>query len=292
MMFHSQLLFQAPVHINLIHGIRIPSRRMRLVEETEAHVLIGLLLFLSGSCGSRSVTASGGGSGGNGSGRSVSIGVSDAVLELINLGPAVVGSDGDSENLLVAVDERVHGGRQSGVVGGQGHSGDGSNSLGEGGQELLIGDVEDISAEALTVLVDLGNGHTVGERRDVQQVEQGSLGGTDLGLGLNELEVGHNFDGTTGNLGGDTESLEEGGLTGLHTSVTGGNPDIIGSDGTGTSGSGDTVGKDLLLDGLEITVGEDETNVATDVGQKTLPLGVLSDETLKGATNLETNPVS
>jgi hypothetical protein len=233
----------------------------RLVEETEAHVLIGLLILLSGSGGSRGVTT-GGGSGSGGSRRSVSIGVSDAVLELINLGPAVVGLDGNSEDLLVAVDERVHDGGEGGVVGSQRDGSDGLNGLGEGLQELLIGDVEDIGTEALAVVVDLLNGHTVGEGRDVQQVKKGSLGGTDLVTSLNELEVGDNFDGTTSNLGGDTKSLEERGLTGFHTGVTTGNPDVTGSDGTGTSGSSDTVGKDLLLDTLKVGVGENETNVA------------------------------
>ena len=44
--------------------------------------------------------------------------------------------------------------------------------------------------------------------------------------------------------------------------VSGGNVDITGGDGTGTSGSSDTVGEDLVTDFLEVTVGEDETDVA------------------------------
>jgi hypothetical protein len=39
--------------------------------------------------------------------------------------------------------------------------------------------------------------------------------------GLKELEVRDNFDSTTSNLGGDTEGLEERGLT-VHTGVTAG----------------------------------------------------------------------
>lgn len=285
MKFHCRSLFRAPVQVNLIHGSRFPSMRMRLVEETEAHVLIRLLVVLSGSGGSGGVTTGGGGGGSDRSSRGVSIGVSDAVLELINLGPAVVGLDGDSEDLLVAVDELVDNGRDGGVADSQGDGGDGGHGLGEGSKELLLGDVEDIGTEDLTLLVDLGDGHTVGEGRDVQQVQQGSLGGTDLVAGLNELEVGDNFNGTTGNLGGDTESLEEGGLTGLHTSVTTGDPDIIGSDGTGLGGSGDTVGEDLLLDVLEVTVGEDETDVALDERLELLELRVLGDEALEGTAN-------
>lgn len=174
-------------------------------------------------------------------------------------------------------------GRVGMLVGGQ--AGDGGDRLAEGLEELLIGDVEDIGAEALAAIVDLLNAHTVGEGRDVQQVEQGRLGSTDLGTGLNELEVGDNLNGTTSNLGGDTKSLEEGGLTGLHTGVTSGNPDVTGSESTGTGGGSDTVGKDLLLDSGQVAVGENETNVALDVGHQALELGVLNNETLESTAD-------
>ena len=44
--------------------------------------------------------------------------------------------------------------------------------------------------------------------------------------------------------------------------VSGGNVDIAGGDGTGTSGGSDTVGENLLTGVLEVGVGEDETDVA------------------------------
>ena len=44
--------------------------------------------------------------------------------------------------------------------------------------------------------------------------------------------------------------------------VSGGDEDITGGDGTSTGGGSDTVGEDLFTDFLEVTVGEDETNVA------------------------------
>ena len=43
--------------------------------------------------------------------------------------------------------------------------------------------------------------------------------------------------------------------------VSGGNVDIAGGDGTGTSGGSDTVGENLLTGVLEVGVGEDETDV-------------------------------
>jgi hypothetical protein len=48
----------------------------------------------------------------------------------------------------------------------------------------------------------------------------------------------------------------------LFLRVSGGDHDIEGSHGTGTSGSSDTVGEDLVTDLLEIGVGEDEADVA------------------------------
>ena len=205
---------------------------------------------LSGS-GSRSRTRS-----------SVSIGVSDAVLELLNLRPAILGSDGNTENVLVGVDNGVHDSRDGGVVSSQRDTGDGLDGVANSVQELLIGDVENVVVEGLALVVDLRDGHTVGEGRDAHHVKEGGLGGTDLSTSLDELEIGRDFNGTTSNLGGDTESLEERGLTGFHTGVTGGNPDITRSDGTSTGRSSDTVGKDLGTGVLEVGVGEDQTDVA------------------------------
>ena len=231
----------------------------RLVEETHAHVLIGLLFLLFLLLRSSSLTARGSRSSRSSGG--VGLRVGNAILELLNFGPAVLGLDSHRENLLVAIDERVHNSGHGRVVGGQGDASNVGDGRGQSLEELLILNVEDGGAEGLAVVIHLGDGHTVGEGRDVQQVKQGGLRGSDLGTSLNELEVLGNFNGTTSNLGGDTESLEERGLTRFHTSVTGRNPDIAGSDGTSTSGSSDTVGEDLGTGLLEVTVGEDETNV-------------------------------
>lgn len=256
------------------------------LQETESHVIVGLLLLLSlGLLSGGGVTTSGGSTTGSGGGGSVSIRVGNAVLELLNLGPADLGLNGDGEDLLVTVDQGVHDRGQGGEVDGQRDGGNGGDGAGKGLEELLLTDVEDAGGESVTLVVDLGDTQTVGEGRDVQHVEQGSLGGTDLKAGLNELEVGSNFNGTTGNLGGDTEGLEERGLAGLHTSVSGGNPDIDGGNGTSTGRGSDLVGQDLVTDVLQVTVGEDETNVALDVRQETLVLGGVVDEGTEGTAN-------
>lgn len=257
-----------------------------LVEETEAHVLILVLLLLSGGSLSSSRGSSVTASGSSRSSSSIGIGVGNAVLELLNLGPRVLGLDGDSEDLLVSVDDGVHDRGQGGVVEGQGDGGDGTDGAAEGLEQLLLADVENVGGEGVALVVDLLDGQTVGERRDVEQVEQGSLGGTDLGSSLNELEVGGNFNGTTSNLGGDTEGLEERGLSGLHTGVASGHPHIGGGKGTRTSGGGDLVVENLVTDGLEVGVGEDEADVALDERQEALVLGGVGDEGLESTTNL------
>ena len=259
--------------------------RVNVQETTEALLVLlllrlVLLLLSGGSIGGTTGSSSRGS-------RGVSVRVGDTVLELLNLGPRDLGLDGDGEELLVGVDDGVNDRGQGGEVDGQGDGRDGGDGRGEGLEELLLTNVEDIGGEGLALVVDLSDTQTVGEGRDVEHVEQGGLGGTDLGAGLDELQVGGNLNGTTGNLGGDTEGLEEGGLAGFHTSVASGDPDIDGGDGTSTGRGGDTVGENLVTDFLEVAVGEDETDVATDVGEETLILGAVVDEGLEGTANLD-----
>ena len=242
-------------------------------------VRCSLLLFLLG-------LLCGGGLGSGWCSTGVCVWVGDAVFQLIYLWPAVLRSNSDSQDLLVAVDNGVHDGWQSWEVGSQRDACDCSNSTGESLEKLGLLNVENGWWEGVTLIIDLGDAHTVGEGRDVQHVEQGCLGGSDLGSGLNELQVGGDFNGTTSNLGWDTEGLEERGLSGLHTSVTGWDVDIIRSNGTSSGRSSDLVCQNLVTDGLEVTVGEDESDVTLDVWKKTLVLWGVCDEALHGTTNL------
>jgi hypothetical protein len=134
----------------------------------------------------------------------------------------------------------------------------------------------------------LTDAHTIGERRDVEHVKQGSLGGSDLATSLNELQIGRDFNGTTSNLGWDTESLEERGLSGFHTSITSGDEDIAWGNGTSTSGRSNLVGENLLTDILEVGIGEDKTDVALDVRKQAFVLGGLRNEAFDGTANLWT----
>lgn len=180
----------------------------------------------------------------------------------------------------------MHDGWESWEVDSKGDTGDSGDRAGESLEELLLTNVEDGGWEGVAVVVDLGDGHSVGERRDVQHVKEGGLRGSDLGTGLNELEVSGNLNGTTGNLGWDTKGLEERGLSWLHSGVTGWDVDIIWGDGTSTGWGGDLVGQDNIADGLQVTVGEDEANVALDVSEETLVLWSIGDEALDGTADL------
>jgi len=103
---------------------------MRLVKETEAHVLLGLFLLLNGG-GSRLLGSSSGGNGGSGG---EFLRVLNAVLEFISLRNAVVRVDRDSQEVLVTVGDQVGNGSNGGVTSGQR---DGSN-LGDRPTKLLI----------------------------------------------------------------------------------------------------------------------------------------------------------
>jgi hypothetical protein len=122
-------------------------------------------------------------------------------------------------------------------------------------------------------------------RAHVEHVQKGSLGGTDSGVLGNDLNVRDDLDGSSSNLRGDLKRLEERGLSGLHSGVSGGNEDIDGGEGTSSGRSSDLVGENDVSDVLEVTGGEDESNVALDVGEELLELGVLGEDGSEGSSD-------
>ena len=287
---HMPAVFRVPAYclcdFTIVLSNRFIHARRNLVKQASESFVTGLLsLFLLlglGLCGS-SWCCFGGRSD---SSTSVRIGIGDTVLKLFNLRPAVLGLDSYGQNFLVAVDNGVHDGWEGGEVCGQRDRGNGGNGACEGLEQLRFLNVKDTGRKGVACVVDLTDGHTVGEGRDVQHVQQCSLGCSDLAASFNKLQVGRNFNGTTGNFGWNAESLEERGLAGFHASVTSWDEDVAWGDGTGTSGGSDLVGKNLLTDSLEIAVGEDETNVALDERKETFVLGGLGDEALDSSAHL------
>ena len=167
---------------------------------------------------------------------------------------------------------------QGGVVECEGDAGNCLDTRQEAVDQLLLVDVQHAGGERSTITKDLIDGHAVCERRDVEHVEQGGLGRPDFGARNHDLDIGDDFNRTTGNLGGDRKGLEEGGLSGLHASVSGRNDDIDWGNSTSTGGSLDLVGRDNVTNFFEVSRGEDEADVALDVGEETLVLGVLGKD--------------
>ena len=90
------------------------------------------------------------------------------------------------------------------------------------------------------------------------------------------------LNGSLGDLGGNVEGLEEGGLLGPEAGVLGGDDDVQGSDGSGASGGSNLVGEEHVPDGDELVLGEDEADVSLDVVEQVLELGVVDQVTLDG----------
>jgi len=179
----------------------------------------------------------------------------------------------------------VHDGHEGGILEGQR---DGSNGLDTGHEtvnELGFVNVENVGRKGVALVKDLDNSHTVSERRNVEHVEQSGFRGTDTGTGGDDLDIGDNFNGTTSNLGGDTESLEERGLSGFHTSVASRDRDVLGGKGTGTGRSSNLVCDDDFSDLFQVTRGEDETNVSLDMGKETFELRVLGHDGTKSTAD-------
>lgn len=184
-----------------------------------------------------------------------------------------------------AVDERVRDRGEGGVVE---RERDGGDRL-DAGEELLdegrLLNVEHLGLKDLSVVVDLRNLHAVRERRDAEHVEQGRLGRSDTGAGDDEVDVRDNLDRSTRNLGRDIERLEERRLSGLHARVASRDVDVVGRVRSSLGGRGDLVGEDDVADLLEVRRGEDESNVATDVGEETLERRVLGEDHADGTTD-------
>lgn len=240
--------------------------------ETSSHIVLLLfLLLLLGGSGSGGGSSSGGGGRGGGSG--VSFGVGDHVLDLLGLLDGVVSSNGDGHDVLVGVDEQVGEGSNGGEVDVERKGGNAGNSGGNALDDELVGDVEDLGLENISVVVDLEDGETIREGLDVQQLEEGGLGGTYLISDLDDGNVRDDFNLTLGNLGRDVKRLQERGLSGLETGVSLGNRDIERGDGSGLGGGGYAHLHELIAACRQVLLGEDETDVSPDVLEENLDGG-------------------
>merc|ERR1719230_689899 len=240
------------------YGLQCSIGESFLVEETEAHVIVLLLFFLLnlGGSGGRS---SSGGSGGRGG--SELAGISQELLEHLSLLEGDLGDGGDGQEVLHAVGNAVRSRSHGWVSNGETHGGD----IGDSGHELvldvLISDVQDGGVEHGSLVVHLLDNQTIAEGENLQETEQGCLGGSDLVTGGDDRDVIDDLNCTLGNLGGDLQSLEEAGLLRTHAGVLGGDGDIHRGNSSSLGGGGLLVGQKEIPDGGQLLVGEDEADV-------------------------------
>merc|ERR1719209_1646224 len=201
-----------------ISGSSSNTQDRPLIEEAKAHVVVllffGLLLLRSlfrlggSSCRSR---------GGGNSGKLA--GVSQELLQRLRLLEGDVGGCGNGKEVLHAVDDGVRHGGDGRVADGERNSGNVGHTGHEPGPEVVVGNVQDLGVKDATAVVDLQHNQTVAEGADLQHVEESRLGHSDLVAGLDEVDIIDDLDGSLGNLGGDGERLEEGGILWTHASV-------------------------------------------------------------------------
>jgi hypothetical protein len=238
--------------------------------------LKGIHLLHNGCRGSGGGRGSSTGGSRSGSGEGARVGKEGLELGSLLEG-VVVKSEGDGnagiEGLADGVGDR-------GLVGKTDLERDGSDS-GEGKAELadddIGGDVEDGGGEGGAVIVHKADTKTVRKGLDVQLVEEGGLGVTDLVASLHEVDGVGDLDLTLGNLGGDLEDLEEVGLSWVATSGAGRDVHVIGGNGTHTGRGGHAVSKNHVSHVSQAAVGEHESDVSLEVGKESLDrvLGVL-----------------
>lgn len=227
--------------------------------EEVAHIDIGLFLFffLLLYLGGRGVGSS---SGGSGSGEG-----SSGRLEGLSLREAVVGSEGHGSEVLEGVDDEVGHSRGDNVARAKGSSGHVGGAGGELGEDVLGLDGQDLSVVDFAIIVNFQDVHLEFERHDLQLIEKSSLGGGDLIAFLDNLHRVDNINLSLHNLGLDGKGLEELSLLGIKSSGTRGDSHIRGSNGTDLGGGSSHLSVNDLLDSTQISVGEDEADVADEL---------------------------
>merc|ERR550534_1232405 len=242
-------------------------RRHRLIEEAKAHVIILLLALLlwwrgGSSCSSR------GSSSGSWSSCGKGTGVSQESLDGLSLLEGDLSGRSNGQQVLHAVNDAVRHRCHVGVVDGQGQSSNISHSRGKLGKQVGVGDVRDFRVKHTAAVVHLGDDQTIAEGADLEHVQEGSLRHANPVASLDDVH------GSLGNLSWDSQSLEEAGLLGTHTSVLGGHHDINWGESASLGRSLHLVGEEQVAHVQQLHLGEHEANILLDVRHQTLQVWV------------------
>jgi len=169
--------------------------------------------------------------GGSGSGS-----VLRSILKSLSLREGVVGSEGNSGEVLESVNDKVGRGSRGDVAATEGET---SEHLGlglEGRNNGVVVDLKDLSGVLLAIIDEALNVHLVLEGTNLQLVQEGSLTSSDPVVRVDNHDGVNNVDLSLGNLGLNLQSLEERGLLRVETGGTSGDGHIRGGEGTNLGG--------------------------------------------------------
>jgi len=154
-------------------------------------------------------------------------------------------------------------------------SSDVRNTLGDNLANISKSHIKNLALIDETVVINNAGNKTIAEGTDVKLRQKGSLGLTDLLTSVDEGDGSENLDLTLADLSTDVKGLKEGGLSGLETSGTSRNNNIIGGNSASLGGGTDLQGGNEVTNLVKVLVGENETDVAEEVRKKVLSLRVL-----------------
>ncbi|GMS80641.1 hypothetical protein PENTCL1PPCAC_2816, partial [Pristionchus entomophagus] len=166
----------------------------------------------------------------------------------------VVETDGDG----------VSNGGSCGVLEGKRDCGHVTDSLDEARAELRDGKGEDSRVIDPSVLIDLEDDQTIREGSHSHHVEESSLGQWRVSESQWNAHLVENLYGSSSDLSGNLESLEEGSLLGTHSSILWRNIDVTRSDGASLGGGSLSVLEKLISYIGQVLLGENESDVFDD----------------------------
>jgi len=201
--------------------------------------------------------------------------VENHILHLLSLLEGVFGADGDGDEVLETVHDGVRDRGHGRIADLKTKSSDVGNTLGDNSTNVIKSHIENLALIDNTVIINNTGNKTIAEGTDVKLGQKSCLRLTNLLTGVDKSGRGKDFDLTLDDLGTDVKSLKERGLSGLETSGTSRDNDIVGSNSTSLGGGTNLQGGNEITDLIEVLVGEDETDVAIKVRKKVLNLRVL-----------------
>merc|ERR1719482_988207 len=125
----------------------------------------------------------------------------------------------------------------------------------------------------MTIKKLLMDGQLILEGSDLQLIEERGLTGGNFITFRNNLHVGQDFNLGLDDLGSNTEVTEETGLTGIETSGTSGDHDILGSKSTRLGRGFSDLRVENVGDFEKIVVSENERNVGSHLGDDLIKVG-------------------